>query len=288
LITLHGPTKERELADSIRSKIKSDQKVRDFLRQLDEAASDYVALFNFSHSKWNKYKGVVRTYVQNIDQDLKVEQIRPLLFAVARHFTPEEAQKAFKLLVSWSVRFLISGGRGGVLDRQYSLRAHEVGTRKIKKAKELYAAMKDIVPNDATFEEDFKKARVSQAFLARYYLRTIDSVMRGETEPEYIANADSDVVNLEHVMPRKPSSAWSVDSETAAACEKRIGNMALLQAGKNVGVGNSSFAEKKKLYAKSAFQITKEVSKFQKWTLDQINQRQAKLAKLAVKTWPAK
>ncbi|MBX9648538.1 MAG: DUF262 domain-containing protein, partial [Xanthobacteraceae bacterium] len=36
-ITQHGPTKERELADSIRKKITSDQKTREFLRQLDEA-----------------------------------------------------------------------------------------------------------------------------------------------------------------------------------------------------------------------------------------------------------
>ncbi|MGY4629597.1 DUF262 domain-containing protein [Bradyrhizobium sp. USDA 4486] len=285
-ITQHGPTKERELADSIRKKISGDQKTRDFLRQLDEAAPDYVALFNPGHSKWNKYKGVVRTYVQNIDQDLKVEQIRPLLFAVARKFSPEEAVKALKMLVSWSVRFLISGGRGGVLDRNYSLCAHEIGIGKITKAKQLLAAMKDLIPNDATFEEDFKKARVSQAFLARYYLRTLDRKMRGEDEPEYIANPESDVINLEHVMPKTPSQAWRVDPEVAAACERRIGNMVLLQATKNVAAGNSSFSDKKKTYQQSNFLITKEVAKSSAWSLEQINTRQSKLAKIAVKTWP--
>jgi hypothetical protein len=56
-VTLHGPTKERELADAIRDRIKGHQGTMDFLRQLDEGAADYVALFNPDHSKWNKYKG---------------------------------------------------------------------------------------------------------------------------------------------------------------------------------------------------------------------------------------
>jgi len=54
---------------------------------------------------------------------LRVQQIRPLMFAVSRHFSNTEADKAFRLFVSWSVRFLIYGGRGGMLDTQYSLRA---------------------------------------------------------------------------------------------------------------------------------------------------------------------
>jgi hypothetical protein len=238
--------------------------------------------------KWNKYKSVVRTYIQNIEQDLKVEQIRPLLFAIARNFSPAEAEKALRLCVSWSVRFLISGGRGGVLDRNYSLRAHEIGTKKITKAKQLADAMRDIVPNDQTFEEDFKKARVSQAFLARYYLRTLDLTMRGDHEPEYVANPEADVVNLEHVVPKNPGATWKMDAETAAACERRLGNMVLLQATKNVAAGNSTFTEKKKTFAQSDFHVTKEVAKYATWGLTEINKRQAKLAKLALKSWPLK
>jgi hypothetical protein len=34
--------------------------------------------------------------------------------------------------VYWSVRFLIVGGRGGLLDRNYSLRAQEVSKQTIK------------------------------------------------------------------------------------------------------------------------------------------------------------
>jgi hypothetical protein len=285
-VTLHGPTKERELADAIRDRIKGQQGTMDFLRQLDEGAADYVALFNPDHSKWNKYKGSVRSNVRVMTNDLKLEQIRPLMFAIARYFHADEAEKAFRLCVNWSVRFLIVGGRGALLDRQYSDRAHEIGTGRICKASELAEAMRDYVPNDATFEQEFARARVTQSYLARYYLKALDHALTGEAEPERVANPETEVVNLEHVMPRVPSQEWNVDAETALACERRLGNMVLLRAKRNVELGNAGFAKKKKVFEESGFEITREVIQYDNWGLNEINERQAKLAQLAVKAWP--
>jgi hypothetical protein len=218
--------------------------------------------------------------------DLKLEQIRPLMFAISRSFPADQAEKAFRLCVNWSVRFLIVGGRGGLLDRQYSDRAHEIGTGRIRKASELAEAMRDYVPNDATFEQEFARARVTQSYLARYYLRALDHALAGEAEPERVANPETEVVNLEHVMPRVPSQEWHVDAETALACEKRLGNMVLLRAKRNVELGNTGFAKKKKVFEESGFLITRDITHYEEWGLDEINERQAKLAKLAVKTWP--
>ncbi len=285
-ITKSGPTKERELADKIKTEITGQSKTIDLLTQLDESAPDYVALFNADHAKWNNYKASVRGHVRTISQHLRVWQIRPLLFAVSRHFSPEETAKAFRLFVSWSVRFLIVGGRGGLLDRNYALRAYEVGTGKIKKTKELIDAMHDQVPTDAIFEESFSGARVSQTFLARYYLRALDLSLKGEREPELLANTDEDVINLEHIMPRVPAKEWSIDQDTALACEKRLGNMVLLRASENVELGNSGFSKKKREYAKSSILITKQAAEYSAWTLAQINDRQKKMAKVAVRTWP--
>ncbi len=285
-ITLHGPTKGSELADKVRDEIRGQQTTIDFLRQLDEAAQDYVALLNPDHSKWNSYRGSVRRNLSIILSDLKVEQVRPLMFAVARNFAPDEAAKAFELLVNWSVRFLVVGGRGGLLDRQYAIQAQKIGTKQVTKASELTASMREYIPNDATFEDEFRKARVSQSYLARYYLRALDSALVGETEPDYVGNTDVEIVNLEHVMPRKPSPEWKVDPEMALACEKRLGNMVLLNAKKNVAVGNSGFDAKKVAFGTSGFAITRDVIPYAKWTIDEINERQAKLAKLAVTTWP--
>jgi hypothetical protein len=285
-VSKYGPTKEEDLAEEVENKIKGTQAAMEFLRELDESAPDYVALFNPEHAKWNKYKTVIRAHVRNIHQDLKVEQIRPLLFAISRHFAPEEAVKAFRLCVSWSVRYLIAGGRGGFLDRLYGLRAQEVGQHKITTAKQLFDAMREHVPNDTLFREKFWKATVSQGWLARYYLKTLDAVMSGESEPEWVANPEVEVINLEHILPKAPGPAWKTDPEIAAANVKRLGNMVLMQASKNNNVGNDSFAIKRKEYEGSGFVITNAVATYDKWTPIEIDDRQAKLAEVALEAWP--
>ena len=118
-----------------------------------------------------------------------------------RHFSVKEAKRALRLFVFWSVRFLIVGGRGGLLDRNYSLRAQEVGNHTIKNADELAKAMADVVPSDALFEAAFAEARVSQVFLARYLLRALELKAKGDPEPENIPNDEENAINLEHVLP---------------------------------------------------------------------------------------
>lgn len=285
-VSQNGPTKEENLADEIEGNIKGTQRALEFLRELDLSAPDYIALFNPEHTKWNRYKTVIRAHVRTIHNELQLKQIRPLLFAISRHFPPEEAVKAFRLCVNWSVRFLIAGGRGGFLDRHYGLRAQEIGNGKVKTARDLADAMREHVPNDATFEEKFWKATVSSSNLAHYYLKTLDAVLSGETEPEWIANPETEVVNLEHVMPKEPSREWNVDPEVAAANLKRLGNIVLLQASKNVGLANFGFAKKREELRNSTFIITSSVAKYCDWTPQEIDDRQAKLAKLAVTAWP--
>lgn len=285
-VTKHGPTKEEDLADEIEGDVRSAQGAMAMLRQLDDDAADYVALFNPDHSKWNRYKSVIRSYVRTIYHDLKVEQIRPLLFAISRSFSPAEAVRAFQLCVDWSVRFLVAGGRGGFLDRHYGLRAEAVGTGQINTADELADVMRPLVPNDTQFEEAFWKLTVSQSSLARYYLRTLDAVMSGDSEPQYVPNPETEVVNLEHIMPKSPNDHWDIHPDVAAANVKRLGNMVLMQASSNVAVGNDAFDVKRAEYVDAVFPITKSVASFSNWGPSEIDARQKELAAVAVKAWP--
>ncbi len=91
------------------------------------------------------------------------------MFAVSKHFPVKEAKLAFKLFVFWSVRFLIVGGRGGFLDRNYAVLLTRLEPEKVKTSEELQNMMAEAVPSDALFEAAFSEARVSQVILARYY-----------------------------------------------------------------------------------------------------------------------
>jgi hypothetical protein len=287
-ITTHGPTRDRELAAQIKSEITGETKTLQFLRDASSAVQDYVALWSSRHPKWVNYPPSTRQSIETVTSHLRVQQIRPLLFAVARFFDPVEADKAFRLFVSWSVRFLIYGGRGGMLDQQYSLRAQDVGTKRITKARDLRDAMKEYVPTDAEFEEAFATARVSRPHLARYYLRAIEKTMQADPQPEYVANEEVEEISLEHIMPLSPSAAWHIDEETAQAARRLLGNMVLIRADANRDIGNESFEAKRTVFAQSAYDVTNMVAGYEQWTPEEIRHRQSELAKIASKTWTLK
>jgi Protein of unknown function DUF262/Protein of unknown function (DUF1524) len=284
-ICQHGPTKEKEVFEKIRGAVNSNAKALDFLGSLETGAGMYSALFNADHPFWNAHGTTARAHVRTMIE-LRISQIRPLMFAIIQRFSVEEVRKALKMLISWSVRFLIVGGRGGLLDINYAQMAVNVWKGVILDAYALSSAMNGVVPNDAVFEAVFAEARVSQAFLARYYLRALEKRAADQPEPEWVPNSE-DSINLEHVLPETPGPGWAhIDDETAAAFYKRLGNMVLLPAKKNVGIGNDSFADKKTVLSGSGYVLTVEVGRSADWGVTQIIARQKRLAQLAVETWP--
>jgi hypothetical protein len=287
LINKYGPIREREVFDKIKSTINSQLAAISFLDELAEGAVHYAALFNPDHKQWNKYDTLTRKNITTINRDLRVSQIRPLMFAVARKFSVSEAQLAFRYFVFWSVRFLIVGGRGGLLDRNYSVAANQVVTGAVTSAAALQQALSDILPTDAVFAAAFAEARVSHNYLARYLLRALELKQQNAKEPEFVPSDDGNSINLEHVLPENPGPNWpGLDADTAQACYRKIGNLVLLQASKNTLIGNSPFDKKQPVLKTSGFGLTASVADKVSWGPKEISERQKELAELAVKTWP--
>lgn len=292
VITLYGPTREKEIFTKIQTEVSGRGASIAFLEKLAEYADSYAALFTPTHLKWNSYPNQIRDSI-NVFRELKVQQIRPLMLAVAQHFEPKEADIAFRSFICWTVRFLIYGGLGGgQLEEAYGVKAHDVADSRIKTTKELLSALSNVIPTDKQFEEAFSSARVSQHYLARYYLRAIEACLRGETDqPELKPVQDPSLVNLEHIIPQEPEQNWThIDVETADAYTKRIGNMTLMKTKTNSSFGNAPFQIKRKEFEKSQLYLNKQIYEDTdaktKWGPKEINERQKKLAKTAVKTWP--
>ena len=258
----------------------------DFLDSLAEYANDYVAIMTPTHTKWNQYQPHTRERLRSL-LTLRVTVLRPLLLAVVQRFSKVEIEKAIRLFVCWSVRFLIvGGGRTGTVEETCANLAKEVSDGSIQTFSTLARSMQRIVPSDPEFEAVFSAARVANNQLARYYLRALELKQKASAEPEWIPNEDI-VINLEHILPENPGGNWPhFDADTAQLYYNRIGNMVLLQASQNTLIGNSSFADKKDILRRSTFMLTADVGKKKTWGKDEINVRQKKLAELAVQTWP--
>ncbi|HEY6767273.1 MAG TPA: HNH endonuclease family protein [Candidatus Sulfotelmatobacter sp.] len=150
--------------------------------------------------------------------------------------------------------------------------------------------MKDVIPGDAEFEKEFANAKISKAYLARYYLNVLEKQKAGEKEPELVPNANEAEVNLEHVLPQNPSSGtWAAfDEDARSAFTHRLGNLALMKVSDNTQSGTEEFSDKKQRYAKSNFVLTKMIADYTDWTSKEIEDRQRQLATLALAAWPQK
>lgn len=287
--SIHGATRERELYSNIRKRTTGKQSAVDLAAGLETSARFYAALLSPGHELWNEYGATTRQHVETINL-LRMVQVRPLLLAILRKFSNQEAKKAIRLVVAWGVRFLVHGGLGGgVLEDNYCQRAKSIHEGVITTSKQLAVAMANVVPTDGAFETAFATATVSQAYLARYYLRVLENEENGEEDPELVPNANEEEINLEHVLPLKPEGNWpQFDDETARTFQRRLGNLVLLQHKVNSAMRSDSFAKKRPVLSASSYKLTSEVGRLSTWDKNAIAKRQAKLARLAVSAWPIK
>ncbi len=285
----HGLTREKDLYSDIKKKVHTKQDAVALSTELAEKALLYAAILNPNHDFWDKYSPTARQHMETLNL-LQMTQIRPLVLSVLEQFSVKEVQAALRLMVFWAVRFLITGGLGsGSLESQYSQRAQEVKESKTKTAKQLSAKLNDIVPNDSQFRQAFSAASVSKNYLARYYLRVLEKQATGEPDPELSLGENTEVVNLEHVLPLNPSNAWNhIPEDDRATHVKRIGNLALLKTRINSEAGNDSLALKKPFYKKSKYTLTSSLADYAVWDTAAILKRQSELADLAVAAWPLK
>lgn len=284
----NGLTRQRELASSIKRKIRNGPKALKFLREANAAAADYVAVFSSDHPKWKPYGTSVKRDIETLIGIINIEQIVPLVFAVSTCFSIPEAKKALRLFVVWSVRFILGqSGRAGRLDKQYAELANAVGAERISTARELRDFLADKVPGDEAFARSVATAKVSKSILSRYYLLCFEQEKRagsGELQP----SEDVSKVNLEHVLPQSYSKDIGLSKPDFDDLITRLGNQTIMQAEWNRDIGNLPFAQKKPVFARSEIEITRELSEYDRFTRAEIDDRQNEMAELAPKIWSLK
>lgn len=287
-ITEHGHTRTKDLFDEIKKEVTSPTKAVAFATKLERTAQDYAAIIMSSHEQLAKRGEEVAVKIDTI-REFGVTQLRPLILAAFRKFKPMEFSKLLDGCVTWTVRTLIAGVPSGTIEGHYSKNALAVTNGTYATAREVLKAMATIVPDDARFESAFKTATVSSPKLARYYLRAMQRCADGESEPQYLPNSDQNTITLEHILPLVPDSTWKhFSADEHKRYVKRVGNLALLPKKVNSDIKSISYKDKKEVMASATeYSLTLEAVKDQeRWKPADIDERQALLAELAVRTWP--
>jgi hypothetical protein len=287
LIMMRGFVREANVYEMVVDTVKSEQGAVTFSSALEASANAYIATFNSEHDKWNTYPPSARRAIEVMNL-FNIKPMRPLLLSVASRMLPKEAAPALEFLVSFTVRVLIAGStRSGSFEESVAAVAHEIFEGKVETVAALKQRLSSITPTDQLFQIEFEGARISTPKFARYYLRSLEMVAKSEPEPWFIPTDDRTIINLEHILPRKPEGNWpQFNADEVFIYNNRLGNQALLRASDNLGLRSDPFATKKAVFANSPYVLTSQIATFSDWTPDSIVQRQKTMASFAAKAWP--
>ena len=119
--------------------------------------------------------------------------------------------------------------------------------------------------------QEFRKKAIG-----RYILRRIHDAGKSGVE----AARDTTKLTVEHVLPINRGDAWQGQfrGEDTTDYVYRLGNLTLLEAGRNRGLGNRDFFAKKDVYRASEIDMTREIADMATWSADAIEERSARLA----------
>lgn len=285
----YGTTRERELYKSIKSNILSSQQAFEFSNEMVRAAECYSALQSADNDYWVSFNPNPKQYVEALSI-LGAEQIIPLLLAAMQYFPPKEIHKLLSKAVNWSYRLIILRRSGsGSVEAAYCKAAVDIRKGSIKNTNDVKAALSDILPSDDEFFDAFKMARITKDKIARYTMRQIEDELQKKknNSPELVTNTEASKVNLEHILPKSSSQEdWpSFTDDEKGAYAYRIGNMTLLSSKTNRKQASKPWSEKVNAYKQSELVLNRDIIKCKEWGPEEIDKRQAQLAKIALRIW---
>lgn len=287
-LSKYGLVTEKDLYRKISEKLRNSDEIFDFVNNLQEAAEVYSAFENSQSPVWDLYDSNLKKDIDRLNL-FKVSQCYSVLLAAKESLTEDLFPKVLRIIVILSFRYnVICKYNPSKLESAYSKLAKYIRENQPKSAKLIFKEIQDFYPSDNDFEKAFldKSLTVSDTKLARYILIEINNYYM--ENKELVANPNATELNLEHILPQKPSDTWlsafsKIDPNQYI---NRLGNMTLLDSSVNRKLGNTSFKDKcTKAFASSQLEITKEILNYDVWGPQQIEERQKKMAKAACKIW---
>jgi hypothetical protein len=289
LITTRQFTRADAVFATVQRSTRGETSSLSFLSDLEDLSRVYVATYRSDSEHWAGHLPKTLQAVRVLNK-FNIKPLRPLLLAVALRLNGLDAYAGMQFLVSLSVRLLIAAStRSGSIEEGIAAVANAVYTGKIGTAKALKSALDKFMPDNRVFKEAFSQTSSTKPDYARYYLRSLESAFAGETEPWKLLNDDPTEITLEHVLPKSPlDGEWlTFPPDQVQSYSRRLGNMCLLQKTPNSNAKSLPFEAKRKLYKASPYALTSELASLQEWTPAELENRQARMAELALKAWPA-
>ncbi|MCL2622546.1 MAG: DUF262 domain-containing HNH endonuclease family protein [Planctomycetaceae bacterium] len=284
------------LYKEIRGKIKGRENVFPLVRDLRDNAGIYNSLLKPHDEHWNSDEQVslIELKLFGVTSPLSL-----LLVAYKKFFSSEpnsESRKEFDNILQaisvFSFRFnTICGKQTGEQETLYNMIARKLHAGEWSSAREVKDALLKVYPDNNEFAHAFSRKEIklsstSGKKLVRYILLNLENRLGGQ---QSLLDLDNDNYNIEHILPQNPDSErWPLfkDSEDGPYIHW-LGNLTLLEKGKNKDLGNKSYSEKISVFLASNFEITRKIPEDcpDAWNTNALHKRQKWMANQAKTIW---
>jgi Protein of unknown function DUF262/Protein of unknown function (DUF1524) len=258
---------------------------------LREAAEHFRAVSDHNDPVWASHTEKSREFVRGISI-VGSTQFYPLIMAalaLPNTFDSDEMERLLKLIEVLAVRHsLIRRGRPGRIESLGGITARQVSEGAINSTRQVFDRMKELYTDDDQFKSDFISIDSMEAKKVNFLLRRLERQAQLQKNNIHWREVVADAVTVEHILPKSPSDDWRDTLEKFPdfknRCVGKLGNLCLLSDA-NKALANRGFAEKKAVYATSKQELTSSISSYNEWTPDEVENRQLRLANLAVAAW---
>lgn len=277
----HKTVRKNELYRTIRDDIKTSEQAFVLLDDLEKKANLYVALQEPADEFWKSRKDIQEQL--GLLELFNVRQPFSLLLSAYSVLSEKEFESLLAKVVVISFRYnIICGKNPNEQETAYNKLALKIASEGKFSIEDL---KKQIYISDEEFEQSFAYKEFPDTtrnnMIAKYIIVRLERFVTA-------TSLDVSGYTLEHILPESPDEAvWQWDDGKVQQYRYRLGNMALLEAGKNNSIGNASFSEKKEVYKKSSVPGTKKIgdSDISDWTENEIDARQKRMAAAAKGIW---
>jgi len=272
--------RSERLFKEIKLEITDKSKVIDIMDELEKYSDIYVAFDDPENELWQN-NGNIKKMLHELNL-FSVQQYKSLLlsvyFKMKDHF-----ESVLRIIRAITFRYNVIGKLNpNELERAYNSSAIKVFKGSITLPQEIQKELQSVYVDDESFKNTFSTKyfdtnKTKEKKIIRYVLLSIENKEYNKDYHLFDTN-----VTIEHIYPE---NYFNKEEEIDNSMIYRLGNLALLEPSLNKKAGNKSFDQKKEIYKKSQYEMTKKLSENEEWKDESIRNRQLQLAKIAISIW---
>lgn len=268
------------LFKEVKNKISSKENVFNLIDELEKYSDVYIALDDPDNELWHNNNNIKQIINELVLFD--VQQHKSLLLSV--YFKMNQYfEDVLRIIRALTFRYNVIGKLNpNELERAYNRVAIKIYNGEISRSQAIQQELKEVYIEDETFKYSFSTrifdtTKTKEKKLVRYILLSIENKLFNKDYHLFDTN-----VTIEHIFPE---NYMNIEEQIDESIIYRLGNLTILEGGLNRECANKPFKEKKDLYKRSQYGITKEISENTEWSEDEIRSRQLNLAKIATSIW---